>query len=482
MAGFNSPNIMFLNTYDALDRRYMAEIAPKLAASGYTDYVELYAGGFAMPVVMASAGIRPEKMRCYDISLYSSILGYTFSGKELADLDVRKDGVPIDIGGLVPTRAAALLLYEQALARMEKNESIQYYRNLVRNLKEQRDYHIEKIEESVKRMDSMLHGMYFENLYIWDALEKERDIGNTFIVSNPPTYPGAYEKFFDTNGRITWKGDNIEYTVWNGKTDCPKFMEKASGAKPLVFLLQQADKGKAATRRPVSSRYLSLTQNVYYNSNRPDEVEKINGFKETTANEVKRKKSKYQIMPEDHIITNDSSISVFVEETQTAEYYRRLWLHRITGKAVTVNLCVVVDGYLAGFIGLDFNPLIRSYNDKSDFIILSYAVAAPSSSQRTARLLVHIAKSKRVLENAMSVSKMRNSLFYTTQAVELCTVEYSRYHEVKGLRGLMKIRTKNRLNEGLNALTYFARLNDKSQKECLLDWIEAEERYNHGKQ
>ena len=140
-----------------------------------------------------------------------------------------------------------------------------------------------------------------------------------------------------------------------------------------------------------------------------------------------------------------------------------------------------MDGYLAGFIGLDFNPIIRSYNDKSDFIILSYAVAAPSSSQRTARLLVHIAKSMRVLENAMSVSKMRNSLFYTTQAVELCTVEYSRYHEVKGLRGLMKIRTKKRINDGLNALTYFTQLNDKSEKECLSDWITAENRYNNGK-
>ena len=482
MAGFTSPNIMFLNTYDTIDRRYMAEIAPKLVASGYTDYVEFYAGGFAMPVVMASAGIKPERMRCYDISLYSSILGYAFSGKDLVELDVRKNGKFIDIVGMAPTRAAAALLYEQALARMEKNEEIQYYRNLVRNLKEQREYHIEKIEESVKRMDAMLHGMYFENLYIWDALEKERNSENTFIVSNPPTYPGAYEKFFDTNGRVTWKGDSIKYSVWYGKADCPKFMAKASDAKPLVFLLQHADKGKAATKRPVSSRYLSLTQNVYYNSNRPDEVKKINGLKETTANEVKRKKSKYPIMPKDHIITKESSISVFVEETQIAEYYRNMWLHRITGKAVTLNLCVVVDGYLAGFIGMDFNPLVRSYNDKTDFIILSYATAAPSSRYRTARLLVHIAKSKKVLENALSVSKIYKLLFYTTQAVELCTVEYSRFHEVKGLRGLMKIRTKKHINDGLNALTYFARLNDKNEKECLSDWIEAEEKYNNGKQ
>lgn len=472
---------MFLNTYDALDRRYMAEIAPKLKDAGYTDYVELYAGGFAMPVVMATAGVKPEQMRCYDISLYSNILGYTFAGMNLRELEVKKDGELIDIDPDNPVRSAAVLLYEQALARLEKAEYIQYYKNLVRNLREHREYHIGKIEESVKHMDSMLHGLHFEHLYIWEAFEKEKNSEHTFIVSNPPTYKGAYEKFFDTAGRITWKGDDTEYKIWDGKVDCPKLMTEAQDAKPLVFLLQQADKGKAATEKPISSRYLSLTQNVYYNSNRPDEVELINGLKETTANESKRKKSKYPIMPDDHEIREDSTVSVFVEETQVAEYYRRIWLHRITGKAVTVNLCVVVDGYLAGFIGLDFNPLIRSYQEKSDFIILSYAVPAPSVKQRTARLLVHIAKSKKILEDALSSSKLRQSLFYTSEAKELCTVEYSRFHEVKGLRGLMKIRNKKRISDGLNALTYFTQLNEKTEKECLLDWITAENRYNNGK-
>ena len=58
--GFNSPNILFLNTYDALDRRYVAEIIPKLSQEGYNRYVELYAGGFAMPFVVASQGFSAE--------------------------------------------------------------------------------------------------------------------------------------------------------------------------------------------------------------------------------------------------------------------------------------------------------------------------------------------------------------------------------------------------------------------------------------
>ena len=479
MAGFNSPNILFLNTYDALDRRYMTELAPKVVAAGYPRYVELYAGGFAMPVVMASAGIKPENIACYDISLYSSILGYTFSGKDLHDLKVKRDGQLIELPD-DRCDAAATLLYEQALARLQKAENIQYFKYLVDDLVGTRDYHIGKIADRVRRMDGMLHGLHFERLYIWDALEKEKGSTGTFIVSNPPTYKGAYEKFFDTDGRITSICDIDQYEIWDGKVHCKQLMEKAKDAAPLLFLLQQADKGKAATAEPVSSRYLSLTQNVYYNSNRPDEVKAINGLKETTASDAARMKSKYPILPSDYRITKESKLSVFVEKTQVSEYYRKIWLHRINGKGVSVNLCVVVDGYIAGFIGLDLNPLFRSYQEKSDFMILSYAVPAPNKVLRNARLLVHIAKSRKLVCQAIAASTLRQYLFYMSQAEEICTIEYSRYQEVKGLRGLMKIRSKKKVSDEVTALAYYATLNDKDEQQVLNEFIDVEERYANG--
>lgn len=475
--GFNSPNILFLNTYDALDRRYMAEIVPKLVSKGYSKYVELYAGGFAMPVVVASQGFKPEDIYCYDISLYSNILGYTFSGKDLAELEVKRDGELIPLTSEDYCENAAVLLYEQALARLEKAEDIYYFKLLLIDMRKRRKEHIDYIRQRIRRMDDMLHGLHFERLYIWDAFEKEKDSENTFIISNPPTYKGAYEKFFDTGGRITWAGDSIEYEIWDGSIHCKQLIEKAEEAKPLLFLLQQANKGKAATSHPIFSRYLSLTQNVYYNSNRPEEVEEINGLKGETLKESVRLKSKYPIMPPDYAITRDSKISVFVEKTQVAEYYRRIWLHRINGKGVSFNLCVVVDGYLMGFIGLDFNPLVRSYQDTKDFFILSYAVPAPNNVMRMARLLVHIAKSKKIINRCLVASTYNQYTFYLVQANRICTVEYSPYHEVKGLRGLMKIESKKRISDSVNALTYYADLNEKDEKEILNDFITIEERY-----
>ena len=479
--GFNSPNILFLNTYDALDRRYVAEIIPKLSQEGYNRYVELYAGGFAMPFVVASQGFSAEDIYCYDISLYSNILGYTFSGMDVAELEVRRNGELIELNGADHCENAAILLYEQALARLEKAENIYYFKLLLQDMRTRKAQHIESLTKRVKRMDDLLHGLHFERLYIWEAFEKERESEHTFICSNPPTYKGAYEKFFDTDGKITWVGDSIEYEIWDGSIHCKELMEKAADAKPLVFLLQQANKGKAATEHPVSSRYLSLTQNVYYNSNRPEEVERINGLKGSTLKDAVRLKSKYPIMPSDYKVTRESKICVFVEKTQVAEYYRRIWLHRINGKGVSFNLCVVVDGYLMGFIGLDFNPLVRSYQDTKDFFILSYAVPAPNYTMRMARLLVHIAKSKAIINRCLVASQYNQYTFYLVQAKRICTVEYSRYHEVKGLRGLMKIESKKRINDELNALSYYGQLNEKNEKEILNEFLTIEERYAIGK-
>lgn len=478
MAGFNSPSILFLNTYDSLDRKYVAELAPKLKDAGYKRYVELYAGAFVMPHVMASAGWLPEDMHCYDVSLFSNVLGYTFSGKDVSQLGVKVDGEPLELSGDYIQKAAQIL-YVQALLRLEKSQA-EYYISLCDDLRRRKEAHIASIAKKIKAQDDVLHGLHFSPLYIWDAYEVEKDSPDTFICSNPPTYKGAYEKFFDTNGRLTW--NDIEYPLWDGAKDCPKLAELSKDRKALLLFLQQADKENAATENPVSARYLSDTQNVYYNSNRSDEIVSLIGKKAVTATDQKTEKAKGKILDVDYEVTKKSKVEVRYASTKEAEYYRGLWLHRITGKSVSVNVAVYIDGMVAGYIGLLLNPIMSLYghadvNDKS--IVLAYAVPAPNNKQRLARLLVEIAKSKKVIEQAVNAENPQSAMLIEA-ANKLKTVEYTRYHEVKGLRGLMKIERKHKVG-GVNALTYATDLTDKTVKECVNEFVEKERVYKEKK-
>ena len=254
MAGFNSPNIMFLNTYDNPDRMFIKGLVPKLLGAGYDRYVELYCGAFVMPLIVAGSGMKQDDIWCYDISLFSNVLGYTFSNQPLEELEVKKNDRIIKLGN-DRIENAALLLYEQALARLKKAEGIDYFRLLIDDMQSDRDRHIKNIADRIFEMDRQLNGLHFERMYIWEAWEKEKDSENTFVVSNPPTYKGAYEKFFDTDGVITWKASDYKYKIWDGKVDCKELLEKADGKDALLMFLQQADKGKQASENPISARY-----------------------------------------------------------------------------------------------------------------------------------------------------------------------------------------------------------------------------------
>lgn len=478
MAGFNSPNIMYLNTYDAPDRKFAKEIIPKLISAGYDRYVELYCGSFVMPLIAASAGVKPENMYCYDVSLYASVLGYTFSGKDLSELDVCMNGEPIPLVGRDAVENAAIILFEQAYARLNKAEGIEYFHYLLEDMACNRSRHIADIEARIRKMDESLHGLHFERLYIWDAFDLEKDNPSTFMLSNPPTYKGAYEKFFDTKGVITWAGDSLHYEIWDGSVHCKKLLDRAKDANALLLLLQQANKGNAASEEPVSARFLSMTQNVYWNTNKPDVIRSLQEDKELGAVGSKRKKSKYPILPSNYVVTRDSKLTVFVEDAQIAEYYRRIWAHRITGKSVSFHLCVLLDGQIAGFIGMDINPILRPYKvTEKNTMIMSYAFPAPNNQQRLARLLVAIAKSKKIMLDALSSSKLMQNVMYVTIADSICTVEYSKYPEVKGLRSLMKIIRKEKKAENLNALTYYADMNEDTPKKIIAEYVDGERRY-----
>lgn len=66
MAGFNSPSILFLNTWDKPERDWNGNLFRQAPASGYTRYVELYAGAFANCMVAVENGWKPEQIEACD--------------------------------------------------------------------------------------------------------------------------------------------------------------------------------------------------------------------------------------------------------------------------------------------------------------------------------------------------------------------------------------------------------------------------------
>lgn len=212
MAGFNSPSILFLNTWDKPERDWNGNLFRQALASGYTRYVELYAGAFANCMVAVENGWKPEQIEACDVWAYTAALGYAYSGKPLTEMRATVDGSPVPLSGNAADDAATVIMAQYRM-RLSKHEDVDYYRELLADLDINDSEHVGQLRERIAANMVRLGGVKYEATDPMKYAERIMDDPHTIVFANPPTYPGAYEKFFDTGGRFQWTDilNKLEY-------------------------------------------------------------------------------------------------------------------------------------------------------------------------------------------------------------------------------------------------------------------------------
>lgn len=403
-----------------------------------------------MPLVAVNAGYTPGQLVTGEVNAYSTILGCLLSGRSFEEFDFRVDGQPFKFTSVERQRQAVELLYVQYLLRMEAKEG-DYYRGLCEEIRDGREDYEAALFEKVAGLDLRLHGLTYEAEDVWDTLEKYADDPHAVIISNPPTYKGAYEKFLNTGDRLTWK--QPDYEVFAAKTDIKRMVDYMEGRAALLLVQQQQVARNSASARPVYARHLSGDQVIYLNSNRPDECEKLIGRQIAVPRNMSGAKTEvpYEVIPEDYEINAKSKITVLPVTTAVANVYRRAWMHRLKLVSGGMPVMVFVDGYAAGVIGYSFTTINGSVNSPfSMSMLLQYAFGAPHKTLRLTRFATMVSLQK---DTAMLAASDKTRI--TVAASEgVVTVEFTRYPESKGLRGLMKLHTKAK-EKGRYKLSYW---------------------------
>jgi hypothetical protein len=451
MAGFLSPSILMLNTWDGPERTYSAGVLEKLLKAGYNRYEEPAVGGFAMPLVAVGAGWSPQAMTTSDVHLYSSVLGELCAGRGMDALDVRLDGQLIATPGSPPARQAAEVIWGQYLARIAPKTGTYYWSQLLSSISNaSRDY-VEALETQLTLLAERLAGLEYQHESLWDHLDRVADDPKAVIISNPPTYPGAYETFFDTDGAVTW--DAPDYEVFDAPVDIPRMVEMMEGRAALLIVQQQQAPGRSAHPAPTYARQLSAGQLVFMNSNRPDEVKSLTaGIRVTNRRMPAHAPRRWPSLPDDYVITDDAVIATQPVDSATAEAYRGQWMHRISSAPGGMNVLLTIDGYAAGIIGYSTSTIVGGYAVKwAKYMILRFAFGSPHKTLRITRLATMVALMK---ETAWKVASPKSSLAVGS-AIGLVTVEMTRHPEAKGLRQLMTLADRQSHPDGYK-LVYIA--------------------------
>lgn len=472
-AGFTSPTILFLSTWDAPERSFCKHVFGALRERGYTRYVEPCAGAFAMPLVAAAAGWTPEQMEASDTSLFSSIVGTMLDGGDFAALDVRVDDEPVKLPDGDAAEQAAHLLWVQLLCRTQARPDVPYWRVMVTDLTQHADRHRASIRDQLRLMQARIGGLRYRPLDMWAHIESVADDPHTVISINPPTYMGGFEKFFDTKGRLTWA--EPEYEVFDPVAGNRQLTELLEGRKALIVAQQQKEPGDCSHDRPVFARHLSLGQNVYLWSNRPEEVFEITG-----GPKVAPKRSgeltplDIPVLPHDYEVRADSRVDLVPVKSAVADYYRGLWMHRLSAAPGPGNVLVAIDGYAAGVMGYSSDPMVRPYPGvtKPEQWLMRFAFGAPHESLRLTRLVTMLCLQRSTCE--LIVSPATSIAFAASRG--LVTVEYTRHPEAKGLRGLMKLAARKDHDDGYQ-LIYRADWRDQTPAEVMAEFIAKEQKW-----
>lgn len=299
---------------------------------------------------------------------------------------------------------------------------------------------IESINRQIEVIRNLLGGMSYRPLDMWEHLKEVLDDPHALVIANPPTYFSGYEKFYDTQGKMTWK--EPPYELFDPETGHQQFYDLCMNAKALVICYQEKRVGEAVGYTIYARSGTRADLNAYITTNREEEATALaNGKKIKRPAESKLQPLDCSMLPRDYEIEEDSKVQVIPIKAAEAQYYRELWTHNFVGSSATFNRALLIDGYVAGVFGIS--------KMASDSVFVWYVMKVPHKTYRLGRLCYMLAQNRAFVDTLLDnieqekVTKMRTAML-------------TRYPENKEVRGIMKL--VNRVEDKKNGykLTYEA--------------------------
>lgn len=265
MAFFMDPGAMFLGCLGPSEQKFLVTLIETAAKSGYTRFVEPCAGTFAMANLAVQNGFKPEQIETSDVNMMSTVLGYAITGQSLEPLEIHAQGFS-DEELLDPATA----LYAQLYLRTSKNAGNDYFYQILTDLRLRREEHIESINRQIEVIKNLLGGMSYRPLDMWEHLKEVLDDPHALVIANPPTYFSGYEKFYDTQGKMTWK--EPPYELFDPETGHQQFYDLCMDAKALVICYQEKRVGEAVGYTIYARSGTRADLNAYITTNREEEA------------------------------------------------------------------------------------------------------------------------------------------------------------------------------------------------------------------
>jgi len=463
----NNFNKVFLG-HTPRDQRNFLTVVLKHLRKDYNAVVIPACGHFTLAKCAIEAGYDKEKIFCSDISLYTSLLGYLFSGKPVDSIDFhlstsyqqQYDKYETDI------EKVAFVIWLMKVKQMEK---FPYASVVMEDLNFNKDAHIAKLVDELKKQVEYYSGINYEikdlreELRVWKKL-------NPIIIVNPPVFAKGYTKMFDFGEDIVYN-PKVEEFIWS-KEYIPTYEKSKELPHPVIWY-RFGDASEFNPDEIIFSKEYKINKHDFWLITKPEVLKDFDfsGYV-STFRRKKYKPYKAPIWGLYDKMTPDSKVRFVKVNNDVGLYYRDLFAHRLGNTNCEICFLMLIDGKVYSTVGFTVNHAVRL---QDDYAFENYGFSAPSKiyphENRLLMMMISSKDMKNVLINAMA----KRNRFFTLKGFK--TTCLSKYRSMKTHRGILERTSRELLPNGMYKIKAQTDWHDRTFQETLRLYLKEMESY-----
>jgi len=421
-----------------------------------------FAGAFAIEQIVFKA-CPTAKILSSDVSLFSSALGFYFANKPNT-ISIKDTAVE-----LVPflkdktdseSVAAAVLVFSDLAAHIEKAKKIDYYQRLANHIINNFETYFNKAVEKLRKIKSAIHNLDY---YSMDAVEllKQVEPGDV-VYFDPPYFQGGYEKMFK-NLPNYFNFEEPKYTCIDKEkvVECLENFDKCGITAYYRCFNTNDELPENYKLSMVFQHKYHACHCIYTNAQSILFVKRFQGLKETVK--------KYKIANEDLTIDQNTKIEIVRVDNYVSNHYRLLWIKKAEMKQSNYSFLVLANKQVIGVICINsINAVKMAYGSNfttNKAIIISDAASPMTKYKRLSKLILHLILTKDFLYTINELTLWEYTGF--------TTVAYTNNPVSMKYRGLFELVKREELKEGNYKfkLTYHSKKMFNSIDEAKNEWI-----------
>jgi len=441
---------IFLGNTPSEQRKFLLGVLRYLHGKGFNKVVIPACGQFTIAKCAKIAGFQNEQLVTSDISLFSSLLGYLYAGKDIDEINFKVVGKYAEGYGAIdkskqPEKVAyLLLLMKMAQLRTHIKYEKVIYDEIVENFGE----HLKVVTDKMSKLREFYKGLNYNIADLRKEIERPELDDKTIVVINPPAFKGGYEKMFKFEEFIDYKCDIEEF-------DLAKEYNKLydhSKTKPFpVIWYKYKEVEKFDPNEVMFAQEYFVDRYDYWLITKPDLVKDFD-FKGHVNFKNKKELRKYKnseiFGPADEI-TPETKVSFISVEQEIALYYRDLWCHKLGNTKAEHYFLIALDGKIFATVGFHSSELFRMDSTR---VFENYGFTCPSTKYPNINRLLMLFITCKEMKKVMTGSMSNVNRVYDLRGLK--TTCLSKYRKVKLNNGLMNIIKKEKLPDGMYKLMY----------------------------